>query len=301
MMASLSNNSMKQYDVCLKKWWTFCKGSDINMYEASVPSVIYFLTQIFNNGGQYGTLNSYRSALSLILGKNISKDDRIIRFFKGVFRLRPPRPKYDVTWDTNCVLNFLRFKFPNEQLSLDEISKKCVTLLALTTAHRVQTLSKINIENINIMSSKIIIKIPDLIKTSHVGSKQPLLTLPFFNESVEICPANTLVFYLNKTKDLRKSGILFISPKKPHSSVSTQTLSRWIKCTLSDSGLDVSVFSAHSTRHAATSRAHALGVNIDEIRRTAGWSGSSETFARFYNRTITENDGSSLARSIIND
>lgn len=300
MMASLSDNTMKQYDVCLKKWWSFCQEKLINYYEASVPSVIYFFTQIFNNGSKYGTLNSYRSALSLILGPNMSKDDRILRFFKGVFRLRPPRPKYNVTWDTNRVLDFLRSKYPNEQLSLVEISKKCATLLALTTAHRVQTLSKISMENISMMSSKIIIKIPDLIKTSRVGSQQPLLTLPFFNESPEICPANTLVFYINKTKDLRKSGILFINPKKPHNSVSPQTLSRWIKCTLSDSGLDVSMFSAHSTRHAATSRAHALGVSIDEIRRTAGWSGSSETFARFYNRTITDYDASSLARSIIN-
>jgi len=29
------------------------------------------------------------------------------RFFKGVFRLRPPRPKYDSTWDLDLVLAHL--------------------------------------------------------------------------------------------------------------------------------------------------------------------------------------------------
>ncbi|KYM99018.1 hypothetical protein ALC62_10253 [Cyphomyrmex costatus] len=46
------------------------------------------------------------------------------------------------------------------------------------------------------------------------------------------------------------------------------------------------LFSAHSTRHASTSLAARKGLSLDLIKRAAGWSGDSQIFARFYNRTI---------------
>ncbi|CAD6214566.1 GSCOCG00004117001-RA-CDS [Cotesia congregata] len=183
MIASLSENSIKQYDVCLKKWFHYCQGKGIDLYEASVSEVLEFLTNLFKNGSQCGSLNSCRAALALVITEKISEDDRIRRFFKGVFRLRPPLPKYDVTWDTSIVLDALAKWYPNEELSLEELTRKCVTLLALGTAHRVQTLSKINIDNIEVKSEEILIKIPDMIKTSRIGAKQPLLST-FFQRKI---------------------------------------------------------------------------------------------------------------------
>lgn len=59
---------------------------------------------------------------------------------------------------------------------------------------------------------------------------------------------------------------------------------------MDQSGIDINTFSAYSTRHAATFAAKRQGVSIDLIRKTAGWSKESETFARFYNRcVISEN------------
>lgn len=298
MLASLSNNSFKQYDSCLKKWWRYCKNNSLDLYNASVPKIICFLTELYNEGCQYGTLNACRSALSLILGPILGKDDRITRFFKGVFRLRPTQPKYNLTWDTNKVLDKLSVWQPPTALSLEKLTLKTVMLLALATAQRVQTLSKINIKNIVISTDRIIIKIPELVKTSRPSGKQPILHLPFFNERATVCPASTLINYLERTANLRKSDFLFVGVKKPHNSVGTQTLSRWLKRTLSECGIDASVFSAHSTRHAATSRARSFGVSIDTIRNTAGWSGQSQTFARFYQRPINNDDEIALARSI---
>lgn len=130
------------------------------------------------------------------------------------------------------------------------------------------------------------ITIPDLIKTSKPNSSQPVLKLPFFNARPQICPARCLEVYINKTQPLLKNDFLFVSYKKPHLKVSSQTLSHWIKDTLNSSGIDTSIFSAHSTRHAATSSAKRLGVNIDLIRKTAGWSVSSSVFAKHYNRPV---------------
>lgn len=299
MMASLSHNSFKQYDSCLKKWWNFCNIHNMNPYDSSVPNVIYFLTELYNNGSQYGTLNSCRSALSLVLGPTLTKDDRLQRFLKGVFRLRPPQPKYNVTWDTNIVLDHLSSWYPNNEISLDKLTFKTVMLIALASAQRVQTLSKINIRNIHTSPDRIIIKIPDIVKTSRPGSNQPVIYLPFFSDRPTVCPANSLQNYLEITSSLRKSDNLFIGIKNPHRAVGAQTLSRWLKHTLGECGIDTNVFSAHSTRHAATSQAHSRGVSVDVIRNTAGWSGRSNTFARFYQRLITDCSESDLARSLI--
>lgn len=301
MLASLADNSLKQYDVYFKKWFDFCVRNCIDCYGATIMDILTFLTTLFNNGYQYGSLNSCKAALSLILGSSVSRDDRIIRFLKGAYRLRPPTAKYSATWDTSCVLSYLASQYPNKTLGLEKLTKKCITLLALVTAHRVQTLSKILVTNIEIKNSEIIIKIPDLIKTSKIGATQPLLVLPYFSQKKDICPAETLVDYINRTVTLRSSESLFIGYRKPHKAVSTQSLCRWIKSTLKESGIDVSIFSAHSTRHAATSKAHQLGVNIDQIRRTAGWSENSDTFFNFYNKKINKHDPSALARAIIND
>lgn len=305
MTASLSDNSLKQYDVYLKRWFQYCNKNNFDLYNASVPQIIYFLNKLYEEGAQYGTLNSCRSALALMMGNNVSEDDRVKRFFKGVFRVRPPLPKYSTIWDTSIVINHLSHLHPNELLPLEKISKKLITLMALLTAHRVQTLSKINIKNIEISTSKVTIKIPDFLKTTRLGYLQPMLVLPFFDEKPEICPGKTLITYLQKTSSFRKDiDSLFISSRKPHRAVGSQTLSRWIKDTLRDSGIDVNTFTAHSTRHASTSAAYSLGVSLDQIRRTAGWSGSSHTFYRFYNRTISNvptcNDDDNFARNIVN-
>ena len=101
------------------------------------------------------------------------------------------------------------------------------------------------------------------------------------------------------TREYRKEeNILFITVKKPHKAASTQTISRWIKNCLISYNIGVE-FTAHSTRHAATSAALRKGVDINVIRNTAGWSENSKVFARFYNRPIAEPRGS-FAEAILN-
>ncbi|XP_047992316.1 uncharacterized protein LOC125231019 isoform X1 [Leguminivora glycinivorella] len=287
MLNSLSNNTLKQYDTSFKQWWLFCKQNKIDFYQASIPFVLKFLTERFENGASYGTINSTRSALSLLIGPRIGNDDRIKRFVKGVFRLKPPTPKYNITWDPSIVLNYLKGLYPNEVISLEQLTHKVVMLLALTTGHRVQTLSLIKINNIQFTHEGVQIFIPDLIKTSGKNSKQPLLNLKIFSNKIEVCPVTTLNSYIKRTQSIRDTNSLLITHKKPHHAVSTQTISRWIKNVLKEAGIDVNIFTAHSTRHASTSAASRSGISIDIIQKTAGWSENSICFAKHYNRPIS--------------
>lgn len=298
MLASVSENTLKQYTVTFRLWWQFCTNLNVAVFEASSSMIITFLVDQYNKGASYGTINSHRSALSLLLGSNVGSDEQVKRLLKGIYRNKPTRPKYNSTWDPQIVLNHVSHWFPNEDMDLEKLTKKLAILLALSTGHRVQTLSVINIDNIRKSPTGLNISITDMIKTSAPGRNQPLLCLPYFTDSPAICAAKTLDDYLVTTANLRPDGVknLLVTIKRPHKKASSQTIARWIKQTLAESGVDVTIFSAHSTRHASTSAAASAGVSVDTIRKTAGWSSSSLAFAKFYNRPI--NDDGLFARTV---
>jgi len=69
--------------------------------------------------------------------------------------------------------------------------------------------------------------------------------------------------------------------KKP---VSTDTIGHWLKKALDISGVDTSVYGAHSTWSASTSAAKAANVPV-ETMNAAGWT-NAETFRKFYDRQV---------------
>ena len=183
---------------------------------------------------------------------------------------------------------------------MEELSKKVVTLLALVTGHRMQTLSLIDRSNINEVEECIEIKIPDKIKTTAPNKKQPLLIIPKYTEDESICPFSALKSYIQRTKNINsKSSKLLISFKKPFNPVSAQTISRWIKDVLENSGVDTNIFAAYSTRHASTSAAKRKGISIDTIKSAAGWSKDSETFAKFYDKPLVKNQATEFGKAVL--
>ena len=78
--------------------------------------------------------------------------------------------------------------------------------------------------------------------------------------------------------------------------LSFASVMRWVKNYLSLAGVDSSVFSAHSTRGAASSKAAWIGVPVDAILEAADWSRPS-TFSRFYRRDIGRPD---VAEAVFN-
>ena len=177
---------------------------------------------------------------------------------------------------------------------------KLIGLLSLATAQRVQTLHSIKLSNIHEHSLGLEIFISDQIKTSKPGREQPCLLLPTFTDHPEWCLVRTIKSYIECTRNKREQSedSLFISYMNPFKAVAKPTVSRWIKSILSQSGININLFSAHSTRHASTSAAARRGVDVDQIRQRAGWTPSSSTFSRFYNRPV--DNRASFANALIN-
>ena len=65
---------------------------------------------------------------------------------------------------------------------------------------------------------------------------------------------------------------LFLSCKAPFKPVATCSISRWLKLVMAEAGVNTSVFKAHSTRAASTSKAQMQGLSTAQIIERANWS-----------------------------
>ena len=72
--------------------------------------------------------------------------------------------------------------------------------------------------------------------------------------------------------------------QKPHNAASKDTVSRWIKEFLKQSGIDISSYGAHSTRATSSSAASSSpNISLQTIMNAAGWA-RENTFRKFYDK-----------------
>nr|CAI5868910.1 unnamed protein product [Callosobruchus analis] len=127
----------------------------------------------------------------------------------------------------------------------------------------------------------------------------PYIRIPFYHDDPKLCVATLTNTYISTTKNIRgEDDYLFTTFSKPHKQAKGQTIARWTKTTLQAPSVDTYLFKPQSTRHASTSAAFRRGIPLETIFKTAGWTDSSSTFGKFYNRPILE--GNSYVSALSN-
>lgn len=271
---------------------SFCREEQIDQFNPSVKSVITFLTKLLKDGLGYSGINTAKSAVSSVVSivnnRNIGNNSLIKQFMKGVFNQKPCLPRLGSTWAVSDVLKYLKSLSPVTDLSLKLLSYKLVMLLALTTGQRLQTLHAMDIRNIVFSEDSIKIRIGNLLKQSRVGNHLHEIYIESYKLDEDVCVVKTLGVYLSKTESLRGDETqMFIALQKPYKPVTKSTLGRWIKSVLLGAGIDMTMYTPHSTRAASTSLA-AGKVPIDTVLKTAGWKKDC-VFRKFYKREVTNN------------
>ena len=113
-----------------------------------MSEVANFLADLYKQGYQYSSLNSYRSAISsvheMVEGQSVGQHPIIARLMKGVFHDRPPLPRYTSTWNVQVVITYLESLGATESLDLKMLTWKTVMLLALTCPSRSADVSKLD-------------------------------------------------------------------------------------------------------------------------------------------------------------
>lgn len=300
----MAESTKGQYESHLRNFWNFCEERDRSEGDGITYKLgIEFLTKLFGEGKSFSTINSARSAISQFVSLSDTQSSFgthpvTARFMKGVYKLRPPTPKYTSTWDVALVLNFVRQSYAdNTVLDLKHLSFKTAMLIALCSGQRMQTLCALDLKFLVMDQNKAIFHIKEILKTSKPGVSFSV-SINRFIEDDRVCPFIALKSYIDASASLRgDESNLFISFQKPHKKITTQTLSRWLTGVMSSANVDVG-FGAHSLRHASSSTAYKSGVNINSILSTVGWR-NEKTFATFYRKDTENQEGNSFSEAIL--
>ena len=168
IFASWHSGTESQYKFCWAKWHSWCMEWEISPVSCNRNFVLEFLTDLFYQNYQYGTINVYRSTISashlLIDGSPIGSHPLISHFMKGIFELRPPQPCLFTTLSVMTVLKYLKSLSPQEDLNLKQLTLKVVMLSALVSAARCSFLHQMDL-NFSYFRNDVFL-VPGLVKGS---------------------------------------------------------------------------------------------------------------------------------------
>ena len=170
---------------------------------ASLKDILTFLSDSFDNGLQYRSINALRSTLSVthpkIDGYPVGQHAYLVNLLRRILNQHPPKPRYSQTWDVSMVTSHLVEMGNSSALSLKHLSWKLATIFAMFTLFKT--------------------------KTTRLD--------PSFTEDTKLCPVACFRQYITCTTTFRTTlesepKSLFISYIKPHHPVSPSTIARWI-------------------------------------------------------------------------
>ncbi|KAL0149630.1 hypothetical protein M9458_055157 [Cirrhinus mrigala] len=244
ILQSRAPSKRKLYALKWKLFTSWCGEQDpwCQQDPANCPvgTVLEFLQARFSTRLAHSTLKVYVAAISAyhapLGGMPVGKDPLVVRFLRGVLRLRPPTRPLVPTWDLAVVLEALcRPPFePIEEIPVRFLTIKTALLLALTSLKRVGDLQALSVAPSHL----------EFAPGRGTSLRSPLTPQPVvlqafcpppFREPDQqklncMCPVRALDAYVHRAALWRKSEQLFVcyGRAKKGYPASKETLSRWI-------------------------------------------------------------------------
>ena len=294
LLSASRPSTRRTYKSAWGRWSRWCDKRKVDPFSAPIADILHYLTEYFNGGAAYHSVNVTHSAISTthakLDGLPVGQHPLVTQLLKGMFNNRPPRPRYSHTWDVASVTKYLASLGNNRSLSLKQLSFKLAMLFFLTCPERVSALTKLDLRHCHVLPEGV----EFTLSAPRKGGSTDQLPKAFFARfpsKSKLCPVESLRSYLKATCTIRatipssKVDPLFISYVKPHKPITAMSLGRWLHTLLKDSGLNTSIFKPHSVRGASTTAAANSSVPLSEILRMADWS-SSSTFEKFYYKPV---------------
>ena len=100
---------------------------------------------------------------------------------KGIFNLCPPCPRNVQTWDVSVVLRYLKLLLPAPLLSMENLTLKLVTLMALISLSRANLLHKLDLRFRVFKRDGVLFTLPPVRKSSRVTSPPIDVTFSSFS------------------------------------------------------------------------------------------------------------------------
>ncbi len=210
--ASWRQGTQKQYNSHINKWFRFCALKGWNSRIFSVPRIIEFLVYVKDTlglgvqsvSGARSAVGAYATAVNRKYAK-ITEHELISTLIKGMGNKNPPVKRYQQLWNPQQVLNHIKTWPNNEELTLLQLSRKLVMLIALISGSRCQTLHLLREKRMDISEDCYCCYLPVTLKTSKYGDKEHVVHLPKYTDT-KLCVHAAMTEYLARTKPLRQAG-----------------------------------------------------------------------------------------------
>ena len=222
--------------------------------QATTEMGIEILIEYFKSGVGYSARSALKSIIKPVCNVPVGESPLACRLLKEVFNIRQALPRYVITWNVTKVFTFIKSK-PTKVFTfimskpaltncdLKTLSHRLAIILCLTTSQRDQTIKCLNLDYITISSDKVLLFMPETLKTTRPGHHLPPIELKTFKDS-ELCVVTHLKQYIKITVPFRNTNTnhFLLSFVQPHKPVSVTTLSRWCVTVMKESGINVNIF-----------------------------------------------------------
>ena len=196
----LAPQTASGYGYTFKKFRLFCEQLNADPLTCAPAVVVKYLRNLFESGAEYSTVNFHRSGISKfhvgIDGIAIGEHPLVSQAVKAVFRLRPPLPKYQSTFDIVPVLAYVQ-SLPTTTISLQLLTFKTLFLTIYSSISRVSSVARLG-PSLQEHRDSVVLHFVSLEKQARVGNTRGYLQIPHFPEDPELCPVRALVTYFNK-------------------------------------------------------------------------------------------------------
>ena len=173
-------------------------------------------------------------------------------------------------------------------LGIQKLAQKLVMLMTLISeGQRAHTINRTRVSDLKILDNKVVIPIMSPIKQTKPTKHMTPLCFQICNKEPKLWVVTHLNEYLKTTKSYRDTNKLFLTYIKPYRAASKDTIYRWCKSIIKQSGISIHSYTFHSSRAAASSYAKTRGASLSTIIQSADWK-SERTFAQFYEKQIEE-------------
>ena len=301
--------TQKGYNSYWLRWFDFCAARGSSAVRASPLVIGEFLTKLSAGGASGSAVNSARSAIVGIVqcvtgDRKIAKHPLLAGVTKTAKLLRPVKAKYDTIWDIGLVLAYWK-RTPATTLVLKRA--KAISLFILSVFARPSDCERLSMASghFGIVQSQnsYMYRIRGPKESKSATKLTSELFLPFLDEAsqdIDVCPARAMVVYGDAVDDALRipcastaqptgffvSEVLRSVPPVSgnfFTPLSAQRISKIMKGVMTLAGVDTTVFTGGSGRHAGSSAAADKNVPFEQILLTGRWS-SFQVWNKFYNR-----------------
>ena len=136
----------------------------------------------------------------------------VTRFFKGLYEINKPEPKYKYIWDVNTVLEYLKNIEPIEQITLKELTLKLAMLLLLATGQRGQSMYLLSLDGMTKRANSCTVELMEHIKTSKPNKSTKPIEIRPFQPDKTICQLTVLKASLdqeNRTLEKHRDKVIY--------------------------------------------------------------------------------------------